>query len=131
MLTAPSMVLVWLPLPLVAQFSWKLTLFFGVLTLLMLFANVGLGIWAGSSFANFEEANRGNPDFITQIMLIGTSAFLAFVLLSLPLGMMLMISHNLGLVAVAVVCFIGYAIYRIGIRAAGVGYRSIYIDAYG
>lgn len=131
LLTAPSMMLVWLPLPLVAQFSWKLTLFFGVLTLLMLLANIGLGIWAGSTFANFEEANRGNPDFMTQTMLIGTSAFLAFVLLSLPLGVMLVISHNLGLVAVAAVCFIGYAIYRIGIRAAGVGYRSIYIDAYG
>ena len=76
----------------------------------------GLGIWAGSAFANFDESDRGNPDILVQFMLMGTSAFISSILLILPASVMLY-NHNIGLLAGGIFVLLSFAIMFAGIRA--------------
>ena len=137
LLALPGIVLVWLPLPLAAGFPWQVTLFFGEIAIALTLANAGLGLWAGAAFASFDEHDRGNPDVLTQFMLIGASAFMSALLVLLPAAVMLMYSlpdgtrYGLGLVAGALFALCGYGIYRLGVRSAADVYRTIWIDSYG
>ena len=107
-----------------------MTLFFGECVLILLFCNTGLGIWAGSAFANFDESDRGNPDILVQFMLMGTSAFISSIILILPATVMLW-NHDLGLFAGLIFSFVSFGILFAGIRAASSSYKSIFIDSYG
>ena len=137
LLALPGIVLVWLPLPLAAHFPWQVTLFFGEIAIALTLANAGLGLWAGAAFASFDEHDRGNPDVLTQFMLIGASAFMSALLALLPAAVMLMYDlpdgtrYGLGLVAGALFALCGYGIYRLGVRSAADAYRTIWIDSYG
>jgi len=126
----PGLLSIWLPICILARFPLEVTLFFGECVLILLLVNTGLGIWAGSAFANFDESDRGNPDILVQFMLMGTSAFFSSILLILPASVMLY-NHNIGLLAGAIFVILSYAIMIAGIRASSSAYRSIYIDSYG
>ncbi|MDP7135819.1 MAG: hypothetical protein QF766_01575 [Candidatus Poseidoniia archaeon] len=137
LLALPGIVLVWLPLALAAHFPWQVTLFFGEIAIALTLANAGLGLWAGVAFVSFDEHDRGNPDVLTQFMLIGASAFMSALLALLPAAVMLMYDlpdgtrYGLGLVAGALFAACGYGIYRLGVRSAADAYRTIWIDSYG
>ncbi len=105
-------------------------MFFGMCLLILTFSNTGLGVWAGSAFANFDESDRGNPDILVQFMLMGTSALFSSILLILPATVML-IQHDLGLFAGIVFMAASFGILLAGVRAAASSYRSIFIDSYG
>tara|TARA_Y100001970_G_scaffold186746_1_gene227129 strand:+ start:162 stop:1664 length:1503 start_codon:yes stop_codon:yes gene_type:complete len=126
----PGLLSIWIPICILAKFPLGVTLFFGECVFILLFVNTGLGIWAGSAFANFDESDRGNPDILVQFMLMGTSAFFSSILLILPASVMLY-NHNLGLLAGAIFLILSYAIMITGIRAGSSAYRNIYIDSYG
>jgi len=126
----PGLLSIWIPICILARFPLEVTIFFGECVLILLLVNTGLGIWAGSAFANFDESDRGNPDILVQFMLMGTSAFFSSILLILPASVMLY-NHNIGLLAGAIFVILSYAIMIAGIRASSSAYRSIYIDSYG
>ena len=126
----PGLLSIWIPICILASFPLEVTIFFGECVLILLLVNTGLGIWAGSAFANFDESDRGNPDILVQFMLMGTSAFFSSILLILPASVMLY-NHNIGLLAGAIFVILSYAIMIAGIRASSSAYRSIYIDSYG
>ncbi|OIR23035.1 MAG: hypothetical protein BET99_02990 [Marine Group III euryarchaeote CG-Epi2] len=130
MMALPGLIAIWLPICILAGFPLKVTLFFGECVLILLFCNTGLGIWAGSAFANFEESDRGNPDILVQFMLMGTSAFISSIILILPATVMLW-NHDLGLFAGLIFSFVSFGILFAGIRAASSSYKSIFIDSYG
>jgi len=130
MMALPGLIAIWLPICILADFPLKVTLFFGECVLILLFCNTGLGIWAGSAFANFEESDRGNPDILVQFMLMGTSAFFSSIILILPATVMLW-NHDLGLFAGLIFSFVSFGILFAGIRAASSSYKSIFIDSYG
>jgi hypothetical protein len=100
------------------------------LVLILIFCNTGLGIWAGSAFANFDESDRGNPDILVQFMLMGTSALFSSIILILPATVMLW-NHDIGLFAGLIFSFVSFGIMVAGIRAASSSYKSIFIDSYG
>ena len=137
LLALPGLVLVWLPLPLAAGFPWQVTLFFGEIIVALALANAGLGLWAGTVFASFDEQDRGNPDVLTQFMLIGASAFMSALLAVFPATAMVMYSlpdgtrYALGLAMGALFALAGYGIYRFSLRSASDAYRTIWIDSYG
>jgi len=137
LLALPGLVLVWLPLPLAAGFPWQVTLFFGEIAVALAFANAGLGLWAGTVFASFDEQDRGNPDVLTQFMLIGASAFMSALLAVFPATAMVMYGlpdgtrYALGLAMGALFALAGYGIYRFSVRSASDAYRTIWIDSYG
>jgi hypothetical protein len=56
MMALPGLIAIWLPICILAAFPIKVTLFFGQCLLILVFCNTGLGIWAGSAFANFDES---------------------------------------------------------------------------
>ena len=126
----PGLLSIWIPICILAQFPFKVTLFFGQCLLILVFSNTGLGIWAGSAFANFEESDRGNPDILVQFMLMGSSALLSSILLIIPATVMLM-GHNVGLLAGFILIVVSFGILVAGIRASASSYRSIFIDSYG
>ena len=126
----PGLLSIWLPICFLAKFPFEVTLFFGQCVLILLFVNTGLGIWAGSAFANFDESDRGNPDILVQFMLMGTSAFFSSILLILPASVMLY-NHNIGLLAGGIFVLLSFAIMFAGIRASSSAYRTIFIDSYG
>ena len=126
----PGLLSIWLPICILAKFPLEVTLFFGECVLMLLFVNTGLGIWAGSAFANFDESDRGNPDILVQFMLMGTSAFFSSILLILP-GSVMLYNHSIGLLAGAIFVILSYAVMIAAIRAGSSAYRSIYIDSYG
>ena len=130
MMALPGLIVIWLPICILAQFPFKVTLFFGECLLILLFCNTGLGIWSGSAFANFDESDRGNPDILVQFMLMGTSALFSIIMLMVP-GTLMLWSHNLGLIAGLIFIIITFGIMLAGIRAAASAYRSIFIDSYG
>ena len=130
MMALPGLIAIWLPICILAGFPLKVTIFFGECVLILLFCNTGLGIWAGSAFANFEESDRGNPDILVQFMLMGTSAFISSIILILPATVMLW-NHDLGLFAGLIFSFVSFGILFAGIRAASSSYKSIFIDSYG
>jgi hypothetical protein len=130
MMALPGLIAIWIPICILAGFPLKVTLFFGECVLILLFCNTGLGIWAGSAFANFDESDRGNPDILVQFMLMGTSAFISSIILILPATVMLW-NHDLGLFAGLIFSFVSFGILFAGIRAASSSYKSIFIDSYG
>jgi hypothetical protein len=130
MMALPGLVAIWLPICILAAFPIKVTLFFGECVLIIIFCNTGLGIWAGSAFANFDESDRGNPDILVQFMLMGTSALFSSIILILPASVMLW-NHNIGLFAGLIFIFVSFGILLAGIRAASSSYKSIFIDSYG
>lgn len=130
MMALPGLIVIWLPICILAQFPFKVTLFFGECLLILLFCNTGLGIWSGSAFANFDESDRGNPDILVQFMLMGTSALFSIIMLMVP-GTLMLWSHNIGLIAGLIFIIITFGIMLAGIRAAASAYRSIFIDSYG
>ena len=85
MMALPGLIAIWIPICILAGFPLKVTIFFGECLLILIFCNTGLGIWAGSAFANFDESDRGNPDILVQFMLMGTSAFFSSIILILSL----------------------------------------------
>ena len=130
MMAIPGQLAIWLPICILAQFPLKVTIFFGMCLLILTFSNTGLGVWAGSTFANFDESDRGNPDILVQFMLMGTSALFSSILLILPATVML-IQHDLGLFAGIIFVAASFGILLAGVRAAASSYRSIFIDSYG
>ena len=56
----PGLLSIWLPICFLAKFPLIYPSFWAM-RLILLFVNTGLGIWAGSAFANFDE-RIGNPD---------------------------------------------------------------------
>ena len=130
MMALPGLIAIWIPICILAGFPLKVTIFFGECLLILIFCNTGLGIWAGSAFANFDESDRGNPDILVQFMLMGTSAFFSSIILILPATVMLW-NHNLGLFAGLIFSFVSFGIMFAGIRAASSSYRHIFIDSYG
>jgi len=126
----PGLLSIWIPICILAKFPIEVALFFGECVLILLLVNTGLGIWAGSAFANFDESDRGNPDILVQFMLMGTSAFFSSILLILPASVMLY-NHNIGLLAGAIFVILSYAVMVAAIRASSSAYRTIYIDSYG
>ena len=130
MMALPGLIAIWLPICLLAQFPVKVTIFFGECLLILLFCNTGLGIWAGSAFANFDESDRGNPDILVQFMLMGTSALFSSIILILPSTVMLW-DHNIGLIAGLIFVVVAFGIMFAGIRSAASAYRYIFIDSYG
>ena len=130
MMALPGLIAIWIPICLLAQFPLKVTLFFGQCLLILLFCNTGLGIWAGSTFANFDESDRGNPDILVQFMLMGTSALFSGIILILPATIMLW-DHNAGLLAGLIFSFVSLGVLVAGIRSAASAYRSIFVDSYG
>ena len=129
-MAVPGLFSIWLPICLLAGFPAKVTLFFGECLLILLFCNTGLGIWAGSAFANFDESERGNPDILVQFMLMGTSGLISTILLVLPATVMLL-DHSLGLFAGLIFCIVSFGFMIASMRSGASAYRSIYIDSYG
>ena len=117
----PGLLSIWLPICILAEFPLEVTLFFGECLLILLFVNTGLGIWAGSAFANFDESDRGNPDILVQFMLMGTSAFFSAILLILPASVMLY-NHSIGLLAGGIFVLLSFAVMFAGIRASSSAY---------
>ena len=130
MMALPGLIAIWIPICILAQFPLKVTLFFGECLLILLFCNTGLGIWAGSTFANFDESDRGNPDILVQFMLMGTSALFSGIILILPATIMLW-DHNAGLLAGLIFSFVSLGVLFAGVRSAASAYRSIFVDSYG
>ena len=130
MMALPGLIAIWLPICILAQFPAKVTIFFGECLLILLFCNTGLGIWAGSAFANFDESDRGNPDILVQFMLMGTSALFSSIILVLP-GTVMLWDHNIGLIAGLIFVVVAFGIMFAGIRAAASAYRHIFVDSYG
>ena len=126
----PGLLSIWIPICLLVAFPFKVTIFFGQCLLILIFSNTGLGVWAGSAFANFEESERGNPDILVQFMLMGTSALFSSILLILPATVMLL-DHNLGLLTGFIFILVSIGILIAGVRASASSYRSIFIDSYG
>ena len=130
MMSLPGLFAIWLPICILAQFPLKVTIFFCQCLIMLSFSNTGLGVWAGSAFANFDESDRGNPDILVQFMLMGTSALFSAILLILPATVML-INHNLGIVSGFIFIGVSFGIMIAGVRAGASSYRAIFIDSYG
>ena len=130
MMALPGLIAIWLPICLLAEFPIKVTIFFGECLFILLFCNTGLGIWAGSAFANFDESDRGNPDILVQFMLMGTSALFSSIILILP-AMVMLLDYNIGLLAGLIFVVVAFGIMFAGIRSAASAYRYIFIDSYG
>ena len=130
MMALPGLIAIWLPICILAQFPLKVTIFFGECLLILLFCNTGLGIWSGSAFANFDESDRGNPDILVQFMLMGTSALISIIALMIP-GMLMLVNHNIGLIAGLIFIIMTFGIMLVGIRSSASAYRTIFIDSYG
>ena len=130
MMALPGLIAIWLPICILAQFPLKVTLFFGECLLILLFCNTGLGIWSGSAFANFDESDRGNPDILVQFMLMGTSALISIFALMIP-GILMLVNHNIGLIAGFIFIIMTFGIMLVGVRSAASAYRTIFIDSYG
>jgi hypothetical protein len=130
MMALPGLILIWLPICILAQFPLKVTLFFGVCLVILLFCNTGLGIWSGAAFANFDEGDRGNPDILVQFMLMGTSALFSVIVLTIP-GIFMLWDHNFGLIAGLIFLVIAFGLLMAGIRSAASAYRTIFVDSYG
>tara|TARA_B100001750_G_scaffold159943_1_gene128918 strand:- start:113 stop:946 length:834 start_codon:yes stop_codon:yes gene_type:complete len=130
MMALPGLIAIWLPICILAQFPFKVTLFFGECLLILLFCNTGLGIWSGSAFANFDESDRGNPDILVQFMLMGTSALISIFVLMIP-GILMLVNHNIGLIAGLIFIIMTFGIMLVGVRSAASAYRNIFIDSYG
>ena len=130
MMALPGLIAIWLPICLLAQFPVKVTIFFAECLFILLFCNTGLGIWAGSAFANFDESDRGNPDILVQFMLMGTSALFSSIILVLP-GMVMLLDHNIGLITGLIFVVVAFGILLAGIRSGASSYRYIFIDSYG
>lgn len=135
-LTIPSMLFIWLPLPLLAGFPWTVTLFFGLVAAILVLSLTGLGLYMGAVFANFDDANRGQPDFMAQFMIMTFAAIMSLLLLVLPAAIMLADREEggegfLGLTVGAVMVIVSYAIYRACLGGAARAYRVIDIESYG
>jgi hypothetical protein len=130
MMALPGLIAIWLPICLLAQFPIKVTIFFGECLFILLLCNTGLGIWAGSAFANFDESDRGNPDILVQFMLMGTSALFSSIIMVLP-GTVMLWDHNIGLIAGLIFVVVAFGILLAGIRSGASSYRYIFIDSYG
>lgn len=135
-LTIPSMLFIWLPLPLLAGFPLTVTIFFGLVAAILVLSLTGLGIYMGAVFANFDDANRGQPDFMAQFMIMTFASILSLLLLVLPAAIMLADREEggqgfLGLTVGAVMVVVAYAIYRACLGGAARAYRVIDIESYG
>ncbi len=135
-LTIPSMLFIWLPLPLLAGFPITVTIFFGLVAAILVLSLTGLGLYMGAVFANFDDANRGQPDFMAQFMIMTFAAIMSLLLLVLPAAIMLADREEggegfLGLTVGAVMVVVAYAIYRACLGGAARAYRVIDIEAYG
>ena len=128
-LSLPGLLFIWLSTSYFANFSSKVTLFFGEMVILAILINTGLGMWAAGVFADFDSDNRGNPDFLTQFLLMGTSAFITGILMSIS-GAFLRGNTNFGLIMGASMCFLSYLIYYFGIQGGASAYRSFWADKY-
>ena len=100
-----------------------------LMVLLAILINTGLGMWAAGVFADFDSNNRGNPDFLTQFFLMGTSAFITGILMAIS-GAFLQGNVNFGLVMGASMCFLSYLVYYFGIQGGASAYRSFWADKY-
>tara|TARA_Y100000588_G_C14258890_1_gene926715 strand:- start:1801 stop:3288 length:1488 start_codon:yes stop_codon:yes gene_type:complete len=128
-LSLPGLLFIWLSTSYFANFSVKVTLFFGEMVILAILINTGLGMWAAGVFADFDSNNRGNPDFLTQFLLMGTSAFITGILMAIS-GAFLQGNVNFGLIIGASMCFLSYLIYYFGIQGGASAYRSFWSDKY-
>ena len=54
----PGLLSIWIPICFLAKFPFEVTLFFGQCVLILFLLIPGLGIWAGSAFANFDESDQ-------------------------------------------------------------------------
>lgn len=135
-LSIPSMLIILLPLPIVAGFPWAVTVFFMLIAVILVLSLTGMGLYVGAMFANFDDANRGQPDFMVQFMIMAFASILGLVLLALPAAVMLGDRNNggtgfIGLAATTLMLLVSYAVYRASISGAAVSYRRIDIEAYG
>jgi hypothetical protein len=63
----------------------------------MIFLFVGLGIWFGTKFPNFDESNKGNPDIMTMYIFSMGCLFLGLLYLSGPFYLMIKQYNTLGM----------------------------------
>ncbi len=135
-LSIPSMLIIWLPLPLLAGFPWAVIIFFGLISIILVLSLTGLGLYMGAVFANFDEANHGQPDFMAQFMIMTFASIISLLLLVLPATIMLADREGdgegyFGLMTTGLMVVVSYAIYRAFLGGAARTYRGIDIESYG
>ena len=63
-------------------------------------------------------------------MLMGTSALVSIFVLMIP-GILMLVNHNIGLIAGLIFIIMTFGIMLVGIRSSASAYRTIFIDSYG
>ncbi len=75
----------------------EISLFSALAAQTMIFLFVGLGIWFGIKFPNFDESNKGNPDIMTMYIFSMGCLFLGMLYLSAPFYLMMKQYNVLGI----------------------------------
>ena len=134
-LSIPSMLIIVFPMSLAAGFPLPIIIFFIFVAAILTLALTGMGLYVGALFANFDDANRGQPDFMVQFMVMVFAAILSLLLLAVPAAVMMADRQSggygfIGLAASGLMVLVAYAAYKGLLRGAAGSYRSIDIEAY-
>ncbi len=113
-------------LPFVAGMGWE-AMAVGVLSAAAIYmAFLGVGAWAGASYANLDRHSNAPPDIVLAFYLMFACLFLEGFML-IPVVLIAFIEPFIGVLAALVVVLVGWGIMRMGIIAGGRSLRRLEI----
>ncbi len=116
-------------LPMVAGFPITVTLFFFILSLVMVTSFTGIGIWGGTRFPNFDPTARNMPDIISQFFIMTVCIICSFFIAGIPAYLMIQ-NHFVGIIAALIALGWAVTIFIVALDRGQVGFEQIGADMY-
>lgn len=116
-------------LPVVAKFPLPVTIFYILLSIVLIISFTGIGIWGGTRFPNFDRTARNMPDLISQFFIICVCAICTFFIGGIPAYLMT-INHFIGLLAILIALGWSITIFICMLNRGQIGYDEIGAEMY-
>jgi hypothetical protein len=113
-----------LPLPLMMSLSPMAILFSVLGAVCMSALGIGIGIWVGARYPNFDEASGNSPDVMTMYVVM-MACLMTSALLLLPPVALAFTDAVLGLLALLLSVDIGFLVLYLGVKGAGGSFAKL------
>jgi len=116
-------------LPMVAKFPLIVTIFYIILSVVLIISFTGIGIWGGTKFPNFDPTARNMPDIISQCFIM-TTCLVCMVLIGGIPAMIMTYNNAVGIIAILVGLGWAVTIFLWALDRGQISYDNIGSDLY-
>ncbi len=128
-LSTPLVYFITLPVQFLAGFPLRVIGYFVIATMVLILVFIGLGMWVGARFPNFDRSMRGIPDIMSIYFLITLCILVGLPLLAFPLNIV-RIDPSAAYIAFFMSLFMSMVFLILLTHRAAAAYGTITIDAY-